>query len=487
MSILDRSAAYTLDERIVPMHAHSGRDRDDFLCALEPGGHRVVSRAEANRIALSRFGIPDVGGGEPEPEAAAYGPAGVPRRTLLRGVAGLGLMGTPSVAPRMAFAAGPEIRDVLVCIFLRGGFDGLSAVFPLDDANYRAARPTIGVASGALPLGGGWGAHPQLSALQPLWAAGELAVVHATGNTDPTRSHFAGMWSTERAAGATAVTVQSGWLGRHLATSSGPEPTFRAITVGTKAVASLSTTFPTLAFSSISEFDIWAWEGVRPHIARMLDATYDRAGGSAGALANTTLDAVARLADLRGTPYVPANGASYPDGPFGDGLQDIARMIKSGKGLEVACLDIGDWDMHAGLGSSGDPNSWFSWKVRELAQGLAAFRTDLGSSWSNVCVITMSEFGRRVGENASGGVDHGHGNAIFVLGGQVAGGRVFGSWPGLSPGDLDLNEGGYNGDVTITTDYRTVLAELLTDRLKNPAVGTVLPNFTSPGPLGIFR
>ncbi len=482
------NAAYTLDESIVPMHHHSGRARDDFLCAIEPDGPRPISVAEANHRAVHGCGIADL----TSAAKADDGPAGLSRRMVLRGGAGaLGLLAAPNVQPRMVYSAGPTDKDILICIFLRGGFDGLSAVVPAGDPHYLNARPSLGVtaAKGLIPLNSFWGLHPQLSALTPIWNAGELALVHATGNTDPTRSHFAGMWSMERAAGygASAAQVSSGWLGRHLASSSSTQGTFRAITLGNKAVASLSTSFPTVAFASIADFEIWVWEGIQNEVRTMIDSAYRTVGGPAGAMAAKTLAAVGGLADLRGTPYTPDNGAVYPDTYFGHGLIDIARMIKSGKGLEVACIDIGDWDMHADLGQATDQASWFSRKARDLAQGLAALRTDLGSRWANVCVVTMSEFGRRVGENASGGVDHGHGNTMFVLGGQVNGGQVYGSWPGLAPEDLDMNEGGYNGDVTITTDYRTVLAELISDRLQNGALGTVFPNFSYPGPVGVFR
>lgn len=486
---------WVCDEHIVPMHHHSGDDRRDFLLDVSGPEPRPVGVAEANHLARSRSQVAELTTCCPD-EIADEGPrfAGrfMPsRRGLLKsGAVGLGAMMASSAMPRMAFAAdpsGPGARDVLVCIFLRGGMDGLSALVPAGDPDYYRARPNLSVKSeqGLIALDSFWAMHPQMESMKWLWDNGELAAVHATGNTDPTRSHFAGEYSMERAAGfdSKAAAVSSGWLGRHLATSATTQGTFRAITLGNRTVTSLATSFPTLAFSKISDFDLWAWEGVKPTVLDGIKKMYaTSAGGPAGDAAAKTLAAIGGLADLRATTdgYVPANGAVYPDTRFGEGLAEIAQMIKAGKGLEVACIDIGDWDMHADLGQASDPESWFARKIRELSDGIEAFRTDLGTSWTNTCVLTMSEFGRRVQENNSGGLDHGHGNVMFVAGGQVNGGRVYGSWPGLASAKLDA------GDVAITTDYRTVLSELVSKRLKNPNLATVFPGFTAPSQLGIF-
>jgi uncharacterized protein (DUF1501 family) len=191
------------------------------------------------------------------------------------------------------------------------------------------------------------------------------------------------------------------------------------------------------------------------------------------------MDAVTSLDAVRSQAYKPANGASYADTSWGNGLKDIARLAKADLGMEVACIDYGGWDMHQGIGSPNDANGQFSSMSRDLAKGLAAFRTDLGTMWNRVTVVTMSEFGRRVEINGDGGADHGHGNVMFLMGGSIKGGKVYGSMPTLTAGNLD------EGDVPITTDYRQALSEIVGKRLLNNDLGTVFPGFTPGTPLGV--
>lgn len=467
---------WVLDDQIVPMHHHSGDERKDFLMDFGAATPTPVSVDEANRIARDRCGIQEC------EESKALS-----RRSALAGGlgAGLGALALPSVAPRMAFAA-DATGHIVVCIFLRGGFDGLSAVVPYGDPDLYKLRPTIGVRSsqGMWDLDGFFGAHPQMAPLGAMWQGKDLAFVHATGNPDPTRSHFDAQVSTERAAGwdSKATSVSTGWLGRHLASSSSQAGTFRALTLGSRAVLAVSSSRPTLSFSSIADFDLWGWAGYKPSNFNALRRMYERVGGEAHRQAATTLDAIDGLAGLRAQSagYTPPNGAKYPSTYFGKSMMQIAMMIRAGKGLEVACADVGDWDMHANLGKASDPNAWFSRRIRELSDTLAAFRTDLGPLWDKVTVVTMSEFGRRAGENASAGVDHGHGNLIMVAGGKVAGGKVYGKWPTLAHSTLD------HGDLAIATDYRTILAELMVNRLGNTNLSTVLPNYSPVPHLGIF-
>jgi uncharacterized protein (DUF1501 family) len=462
------------EDLITPLHDHD--EARNSLVATVPGQpDRVVTPAEAGRIVAELRPTP----GLHQVETAPDGPKRVGRRGLLRsGGAGLGALLAASAGPRLAFAEAAVARDLLVVVFLRGGIDGLSAVVPVDDPAYYAARPKIGVRpENTFALDDRFGMNKNLAALQPMWKAGELAPVVGSGVPGLARSHFDDSMLCERAAPAN---VRSGWLGRHLSTSSTSQGTLRAVTIGNATTFSLTTNFETVATSSIADFDVKAWSGVRPQVLRLLDSMYGDVGGGATQAADKTLAAVGSLASLRGVTYKPAGGARYPDSVFGRGMAQIAQIAKSGKGLEVACIDIDEWDMHQKLGLASSPTDWFSRKARDLAEGLAALRTDLGSRWNSTTVVTMSEFGRRVRENGTTGLDHGTGNLAFVAGGSVNGGKVYGSLPSLSRGNLVA------GAVPVTTDYRQALSEIVTKRLRNGAkLAEVFPGFT-PGPaLGI--
>ena len=254
------------------------------------------------------------------------------------------------------------------------------------------------------------------------------------------------------------------------------------MTIGTSTVFSLTTNnLDTLAVSSIDEFDLQVWGGddMKSRIRRALDEMYGGAGGEVQRCAQSAFDAASTLQQVRSS-YPQSSSAGYPDSDWGKGLAEIARMAKAGVGMEVACIDIGDWDMHSGLGQASDEQAWFSRRARDFADGLAAFRKDLGDKWATTTIVTMSEFGRRVAENGSGGVDHGQGNTMFVMGGGVKGGRVLGKVPSLVDSNLSL------GDVPITLDYRQALSEIVSNKLGNKAsVSEVFPGFTPGTPLGI--
>ncbi|AKT52880.1 hypothetical protein ADJ73_14150 [Arsenicicoccus sp. oral taxon 190] len=410
------------------------------------------------------------------------------RRTVLQGAAlGLGALLAESAVPRYAFASTATQRDLLVVIFVRGGADGLSLVPPLTDSAYLAARPTIKVtAQQALALDGRYGLNPAMASLKTLYDAGDLAVVVGAGNPGVLRSHFEDMNAMEWAAPAN---MRSGWLARHL-TSSGPTTgTLRAITRGRQVALSLSA--PSLEVPAVAELasfglqPTYTTDGItRERISAIVDGMYARAGGAAAATARSTLDAVARLADQRAIAaakgYQPSGGAVYPDSTFGKGMQDIAQIAKAGKGLEVACIDSDDWDMHHDLGSAQDTGAWMWRRAADLSAGIAALRTDLGALWARTTVVTMSEFGRRVQENGDRGLDHGHGNVMFVAGGGINGGKVYGTMPALTPANL------VQGDVPITTDYRLVLSELVEKRLLNGAnLATIFPGYTPTARLGL--
>ncbi len=414
----------------------------------------------------------------------------ISRRSFLRNV-GLGTVGgltLPAWFPRLAFAATPSAqRDVLVCVFQRGGADGLNAVVPFGDTAYYTARPTLGIkepsatAGSALDLDGYFGLHPALAPLKELWDDGVLASVHAAGSPDDTHSHFDAMDFMERGTpGSKAVTT--GWIGRHLQTlDTGNDSPFRAVGVGRLVQASLRGPVPATALQSIADYHLKGLKGSEAELARFqasLSSLYP-GGDFLDGQARQTFEAIGTLSREVPGNYEPQNGAEYPDSEFGLGLQQVAQLIKADLGLEVACVDIGGWDTHA---AEGGPTGVFAGLLGDLAAGLHAFYADMGGRMARITVVTMSEFGRRLKENASGGTDHGHGNCMFLLGGGIAGGRVYGDWPGLATEQL------YGpGDLAITTDFRTVLAEIVEKRLGNAKIPEVFPGFNRPASLGVAR
>ena len=391
---------------------------------------------------------------------------------VLAGVAGT------EVATQLSFAGAGYSGDTVVVLSLRGGFDGLSAVAPVGDPGYAAARPTIAVPAGrALPLDTMFGLHPALAPLMPLYAAGSLAVVHAVGQPARTRSHFQAMEAMENAAPGSQL--RTGWFDRMVG-ATGSSSGFAAVALGTgTAPASLRGPVPEVVLSDVDSFTIVAPD--LPGEQERLDAALTALHAGAPALLKTpalaTLAANRTVRGLKAAGYAPAPAAHYPDGALGSALREVARLVKSGVGLRAAAVDVGDWDMHVGLGATD--HGWMFDQLTVLARALAAFAADLGDKLADVTLVTLSEFGRRVGENGSGGVDHGHGNACLVLGGGVLGGKVYGRWPGLAPDQLD------DGDLAGTTDYRTVLAEILEKRGKL-AVAPVFPDL-APDRLGLLR
>lgn len=472
-----RGNALLHEDRVTPMHHHHDDAQDTFRVDVD-GTTRSMSPCEADGYVTERYDNPEL----TDVEHEADGPRGVRRRHVLMGAgAGFGALLTSTAMPRYAFAAPGGGQHLLVCVFMRGGFDGLSAVVPVGDKSYYAARPTIGVREGnTFALDGTWAMNSNMSALAPLWRSGDLAVVQGSGSPEVGRSHFQDQASVERAAPAN---VRSGWLGRHMQTSSAKTGTFRGITIGNSTVLSLTTTaMETVAMSSIDAFDLRTYntQTVGAGVRRALDQMYRSGGGRAQAQADSTFAAIDTLRGLRQSPSLKASSVKYPDSAFGRGLSEIARLARSGVGMEAACIDIDDWDMHYGLGKASDAQSWFARRSRDFAEGLAAFRTDMGERWASTTVVTMSEFGRRVAENGSGGLDHGQGNTMFVLGGGVKGGRVYGAVPTLAQGNLT------SGDVPISLDYRQALSEIVTTRLGNGAnLGQVFPGFTPGAKLGI--
>jgi uncharacterized protein (DUF1501 family) len=408
----------------------------------------------------------------------------VSRRTLLAGAGALGAVGAvvgvagPRAAPQLALAGTAYTGDTLIILSLRGGFDGLSAVAPVGDPAYFTARPSIAVpASRAIKLDSLFGLHPALAPLKAIWDRGALAAVHAVGQVNPTRSHFEAMATMENA--APGSTLRTGWLDRMIGLS-GPVSTFSAAAVGSSSTPpSMIGPNAELAIRTVDSFKLAGadTDAERARWSTALNAMY---AGTSATLAGPTqvaLGALTTMTQVNAAGYTPANGALYPKGAVGDSLRDLARLIKARVGLRAATIDVGNWDMQTNLGASD--SGWMFRQLTELGQALAAFDRDLGAQMGEVTLVTLSEFGRRVAENGSGGLDHGHGNVSLVMGGGVRGGRVYGQWPGLAPANLDA------GDLAGTTDYRTILAEALERRAMLPST-TVFPNLSTDR-LGMFN
>lgn len=393
----------------------------------------------------------------------------------------------PAWMPRMAFAPqGVEPPgDILVAVFQRGGMDGLNAVIPHGDADYYRNRsalaipePEDGSDQTGIDLDGFFGLHPSLRPLKDLWDEKTLAVVHAVGSPDPTHSHFDAMDYMERGTPG-EKSIPTGWIGRHLQTAPWQnESPFRAIGMGGVMQAALRGPIPVTTLKSISDFHLQGDVSQLTEIRARLESLYSL-GSSLDAEAMETFNAVDILDKIGVNNYIPSNGAEYPETEFGAALKQVAQIAKAEIGLEVACVDIGGWDTHNQQGAlEGDLSNL----LQEFSSGLASLYHDLGDRSKRVTIVTMSEFGRRVKENGSEGTDHGHGNCMFVLGGGVNGGRVYGEWPGLATENL------YESiDLEITTDYRDVLAEVVEKRLKNPGLGEIFPNYSGLKALDIVK
>lgn len=346
--------------------------------------------------------------------------------------------------PQTFLTGNGDHRRTLVVIFLRGGADGLNMVAPLGDDGYYKARPRIALKrSTALPLDGFFGLNPLMKELRPLYRSGLLAIVHAAGSEDQTRSHFEAQDLMEHGG-----LVAGGWLGRFMRNRgnhvAGP---LSAIAVGRTVPESFRGAPSATVMESLEAF---ALGGRSRLLAGELARLYADEPGLLGQAGRDTLDALRRIENLRSTRPQSSRGAEYGRDDFAKGLEQIARMVKGRVGLEAASIDLSGWDSHFGQSTVMDP------RMVQLAKGLNAFCTDLGPDLDHTTVVVMTEFGRRVAENSAFGTDHGRGGVMFVLGGGVKGGRVLGQWPGLSD---EVLEG--PGDLPVTTNYRDVLAPIL--------------------------
>jgi uncharacterized protein (DUF1501 family) len=447
------------------------------------------------------------------------------RRIFLKG-SGIALLslgfgslgGGPQFLQRAALAAPAPLafhrRKVLVTVFQRGAMDGLMAVSPLDDAALRRLRPRLAMSAARsagggsaargsaatgerlLDLGGQAGLHPALAPLLPLWQEGRCAVVHSVGSPDPTRSHFDAQDYMETGTPGRKGTA-SGWLNRvagelgHEAPASvrsaegaalASASPFRALAMAPALPRSLYGPAPALAVTDLSTFSVRlpGAPAVAQQAGAGFETLYDET--SQALLRETGRETFAavemlRRADFRS--YRPAAGARYPRSPLGAALQQVAFLVKSDLGLEVAFTETGGWDTHV---QQGTAQGSFARRAADLAQSIAAFWTDLGTHQDDVVLMTMTEFGRTVRENGSGGTDHGHGSCLFVVGNQVAGGRVHGQLPSLTDGAL------YEGrDLQVTTDFRAVFAEVAARHLGVTDAATLFPGWSGGGGMELFR
>lgn len=403
----------------------------------------------------------------------------ITRRAFLKdgAMAMVGTAAIPSFLARAVYGSttgGGKKR--LVVLFQRGAADGLNIVVPHGEQAYYAMRPTIAIPRpsrgqlSAIDLDGLFGLHPSMEAFKPLWDQGHLAIVHAAGSPDDTRSHFDAQDFMESGTPGMKST-EDGWLNRAMQSLGAKQHSpFSAIALSTALPRTLAGKFPAVAISSINDFGVGGRNPNAAPISNTFEAMY---ANSADTLLHgtgtETFEAVKMLKAADPAKYTPLPGANYPRGRFGDSLRQVAQLLKADLGVEVAFADIGGWDHHV---NEGNTQGQLANLLREFSQSIAAFWIDLGDLAENTVLVSMSEFGRTAKQNGTGGTDHGHANVMFVVGGPVRGGRVYGRWPGLEQSQL------YQGrDLALTTDFRQVLGEMVYRHLGNRNLAEVFPGF----------
>ncbi len=395
----------------------------------------------------------------------------ISRRYFLKsgGLALASFAATPSFLVRTALAeaGGSRGKDhpILIAVFQRGAADGLSMVVPFGDQHYSPARPQNAIPD-PIDLDGFFGLHPALESLKALYDDRHLAIVHAVGSPDSTRSHFDAQDYMEGGAPGNKA-ISDGWLNRYLQAEHDDNTSpFRAVALTATMPRSLSGAAPAVAMQRVADFGIRGGQA-SPEIEELFADLY-----------KDTFDAVKTLRKATSQQYAPAARVQYPNTPFGQALLQIAQLVKSDIGMEVAFADVSGWDTHANQGSS---RGQLANQLKNFGDALAALYRDLGDRMNNVVILTMTEFGRAVRQNGSGGTDHGHASCLFAAGGGIKGGKVYGRWPGLAPEQL------YEGrDLALTTDFRSVFSEILTDHMRFKDVARVFPGFTTAKSLQMF-
>ena len=399
----------------------------------------------------------------------------VTRRGFMKGGA-LALVGTsviPSFLTRSIYAemtTAAANKKKLVVIFQRGACDGLNVVVPYTEKNYYSMRPTIAIQPNeVIDLNGFFGLHPQMAAFKPLYDQGHLAIVHAVGSPDPSRSHFDAQDYMESGTPGVKVTPD-GWLNRALQTEplTGKPSAFRAVALGTEVPRTLQGPVPAIAVANLADFSVAGKGPQTSSISNAFQAMYDESSDAVlHGTGEETFEAVKMLKAADPAKYAPAAGVVYPNTAFGNSMKQIAQLLKANLGVEAAFSDIGGWDTHQ---NQGGANGQLANRLKEFSETIAAFWQDMGSDQQNITLVTMSEFGRTARQNGTGGTDHGHANVMFVLGGGVKGGKIYGQWPGVA--DEQLNEG---RDLKVTTDFRNVLGEAAYKTLGSRKLDVVFP------------
>jgi uncharacterized protein (DUF1501 family) len=396
------------------------------------------------------------------------------------GIAMVGLSAMPAFLQRAVASTPMPNKKQFVVLFQRGAADGLNIVVPFAEPNYYRMRPTIAIpeprrggSDAAIDLDGFFGLHPSLAPLEPLFHKNQLAIVHAAGSPDPTRSHFDAQDFMESGTPGVKAT-EDGWLNRALETV--PEENaspFRAVAMGPNLPRMLHGSASAIALPDLKQFKVMPQSpamaaAVEGGFEAMYAQTVDHALHGTG---TETFEAIDLLRKVDPSKYPPENGAQYPTNRLGQSLQQIGQLLKAKIGVEVLFVDCGGWDNHV---NEGGVQGRLSNLLKDLGEGLAAFHQDMGDRMQDIVVVTMSEFGRTAKENGNRGTDHGHANCMFVMGGDVKGGRVYGKWPGLN--DHQLNEG---RDLALTTDFRQVVSEVLAKHIGVTNLNAVFPGFDS--------
>jgi uncharacterized protein (DUF1501 family) len=425
----------------------------------------------------------------------------ISRRALLKGGAVAGVFVGSGLVPgfvRRALAAaneGPGRRKVLAFLFLRGAIDGLNVVSPCGEPQFAQLRPTL-----ALPAPGeerksdagpgalldlgvpGFGLHPSLDALLPLWREGTLAFVHAVGSPDATRSHFDAQDFLELGTPGVKGT-RDGWMARAVAQAPEGRSALGAIAVAQRLPRSLQGDAAALAFASLDQLRLRPMAGTpggeqgRTLARQTFEALYDLAPDGPVAASGKEAFAAVELLEgkLAGRTFRPGEGG-YPAAPIGQSLRLLAALIQSDVGLRIGFAEVGGWDTHV------QQQGVLARNLADLGKALSAFRADLGPRLDDVVLVAATEFGRTVRQNGTLGTDHGHGSVAFVLGGRVNGGKIHGRWPGLD--DDRLFEG---RDLAVTTDLRAVLAAVARAQLGATDVPRLFPGYAGPVLPGLVR
>jgi uncharacterized protein (DUF1501 family) len=364
-------------------------------------------------------------------------------------------------------------KKILVAIFQRGAADGLNVIVPHAEKAYYSLRPTIAVPrpgngeGAAIDLDGFFGLNPALASLKPLYDNQHLAIVDAVGSPDPTRSHFDAQDYMESGTPGLKATAD-GWMNRALPKNREKSSPLRAVSLGPVLPRAMRGDRSAIAVQNVGDFQVRN----QPASQAFEKLYMDSKDPVLQATGRETFEAVALLDSVRKQNYTPSSGAEYPRGRFGDSLRQVAQLIKADVGVEMAFADLGGWDHHVNEIGQNASQGQLPNLLREFGQALSAFWSDLGDRMNDVVLVTMSEFGRTARENGNRGTDHGHANCMFVMGGAVKGGKVYGRWPGLESEQL------YEGrDLALTTDFRDVLGELVARHIGRAAVAEVFPGY----------